>query len=75
MDVTGMSLSQVASMLKEMAAFLKKLHQLLFGKDFRHNLTESLKTKKQSVKLLQKLINLPTERGPFEKVPHFIKKS
>ena len=44
---------QVASMLKEKAAFLQKHNQVQFGKDFRDHLTESL---------LQKLVNLPTKR-------------
>ena len=42
LGVTGTSSSQVASMLKEKAAFLQKHDQALFGKDFRDHLTESL---------------------------------
>ena len=45
LGVTGTSSSQVASMLKEKAAFLQKHDQALFGKDFRDHLTESLKVK------------------------------
>ena len=43
---------QVASMLKEKAAFLQKHDQVLFGKYFRDHLTESLKAKKQSIEAL-----------------------
>ena len=42
LGVTGTSSSQVASVLKEKAAFLQKHNQALFGKDFRDHLTESL---------------------------------
>ena len=73
LGVTGTSLSQVASMLKERAAFLQKHNQALFGKDFRDHLTESLKAKKHLSKQLPKLVNLSTGRDPFERAPHFIK--
>ena len=48
LGVTGTSSSQVASILKEKAAFLQKHDQALFGKDFRDRQTESLKAKEQS---------------------------
>ena len=48
----GPSPPQVASMLKEKAAFLQKHDHALFGKDFRDYLTESLKAKKQSIEAL-----------------------
>ena len=119
LGVTGTSSSQVASMLKEKAAFLQKHDQAIFGKDFKHHLTESLKAKKQSIETIAEVSKytnkkrsfregpsfyqerpnggqkfrsnyngnyilfqkkgslsqqqLPTERGPFERVPHFIK--
>ena len=72
LGVTGTSLSQVASMLKERAAFLQKQNRALFGKDFRDHLTESLKAKKHLSKQLPKLVNLSTGRDPFERAPHFI---
>ena len=62
LGVTGTFLSQVAK-----KAFLQKHDQALFQKDFRDHLTESLKAKKESIEVMQKLVNLPTERGPFEK--------
>ena len=52
LGVTGTSSSQVASMLKEQAAFLQKHDQELFGKDFRDHQTESLKAKEQSIEAI-----------------------
>ena len=49
---TGTFSSRVASMLKEKAVFLQKHDQVIFEKDFRDHLTESLKAKKQSVKAI-----------------------
>ena len=66
LGVTETSSSQVASMLKEKAAFLQKHDKALFGKDFRDHLTKTLKAKEQSVKAI-------AERNPFERAPHFIK--
>ena len=71
--VIGTSSSQVASMLKEKASFLQKHDQLLFEKDFRDHLTERLKAKSNLSKHLQKLVNLPRERGLLARAPHFIK--
>ena len=57
LGVTGTPSSQVASMLKEKAAFLQKHDQALFGKDFRDHLKQINNLSKQ----LQKLVNIPTE--------------
>ena len=65
----------LAPLLKEKAAFLQKQDQALFGKDFRDQITESLKAKKQSIKAIAEVSNLPTERDPFDKAIHFIKES
>ena len=73
LGVTGTSSSQVASMLKEKAAFLQKHDQAHFPKDFRDHLTGSLKAKKQSIEAIAEIVNLPRERGPFKCAPHFIK--
>ena len=73
LGVTGTSSSQVASMLKEKAAFLQKHDQALFRKDFRDHLTGSLKAKKQSIEAITEVSKSPTGRGPFERAPHFIK--
>ena len=82
LGITGTtSSSQVALLLREKAEFLRKHDQAFFGKDFRDNLTESLKAKNLS-KQLQKLVNLPTERSPYQgrpnggakiQVEHFVK--
>ena len=55
-------------MLIEKAAFLQKHDQVLFGKDFRDHLTESLKTKKESIERLAEVSKSTNrERDPFER--------
>ena len=52
LGITRTSLSQVASMLQDKAIFLQKHNHVLFGKDFRDNLTKSLKAKKESIEAI-----------------------
>ena len=60
-------------MLIEKAAFLQKHNQVLFGKDFRDHLTESLKTKKESIERLAEVSKSTNRERPFQEGPHFIK--
>ena len=71
LDVTGASSSQVASMLKEKAAFLQKHDQALFRKDFRNYLTKSLKAKKQSIKAIAEVSKSTNRKRPFPDGPSF----
>ena len=60
-------------MLKEKATFLQIHDQVLFGKDFRDQLTEILTGKNQSIDATAEVSKLRTANGPFERGPHFIK--
>ena len=60
-------------MLIEKAAFLQKYVQVLFGKDFRDHLTESLKAKKESIETLAEVSKSTNRERPFREGPHFIK--
>ena len=71
MGVTGTSSLEVASMLKEKAAFLQKHDQALFGKDFRDHLTESLKAKKQSIDAIAEVSKSTNRKRPFREGPSF----
>ena len=71
LGVTGTSSSQVASMLKEKAAFLQKHDQALFGKDFRDHLNKSLKAKKQSIKAVTEVSKSTKRRRSFREGPSF----
>ena len=71
LGVTGTSSSQVASILKEKAAFLQKHDQALFGKDFRDHLTESLKAKKQSIEAITEVSKSTNRKRPFREGPSF----
>ena len=71
--VTGISSSQVASMLKEKLVFLRKHDQALFAKDFRDHLTKSLKAKTQSIEATAEVSKSTNEEGSFERASHFIK--
>ena len=71
LGVTGTSSSQVASMLKEKAAFLQKHDQALFGKDFRDNLMGSLKAKKQSIEAITEVSKSTNRKRPFREGPSF----
>ena len=71
LGVTGTSSSQVASVLKEKAAFLQKYDQALFGKDFRDHLTESLKAKKQSIEAIAEFIKYTNRKRPVREGPSF----
>ena len=71
LSVTGDSSSQVASMLKEKAAFIQKHNQRLFGKDFRGHLTESLKAKKQSTEAIEEVNKCTNRNRPFREFPSF----
>ena len=65
LGVTETSSSQAASILEEKAAFLQKHNRALFGKDFRDHLTESRKTKKQSIKALAEFSKSTNRKKPF----------
>ena len=71
LGVTGTSSLQVASMIKEKAAFLQKLDQALFGKGFRDLLTESLKAKKQSIEAIAEVSKSNNRKRPFRDGPSF----
>ena len=71
LGVTGTSSSQVASMLKEKAAFLQKHDQALFGKDSRDHLTESLKEKKQPIEAITEVSKSTNRKRPFREGPSF----
>ena len=71
LDVTGTSSSQVASVLKEKAAFLQKHDQALFGKDFRDCLTESLKAKKKSIEPIAEVSKSTNRKRTFRESPSF----
>ena len=71
LGVTGTSSSQVASMLKEKAAFPQKHDQALFGKYFRDHLTESLKAKKQSIEAITEVSKSTNRKRPFREGPLF----
>ena len=71
LGVIGTSSSQVASMLKEKAAFLQKHDQALFGKDFRDHLNKSLKAKKQSIKAMAEVSKSTNRRRSFREGPSF----
>ena len=73
LGVTGTSSSQVASMLKEKAAFLQKHDQALFGKDFRDHLTKSLKPKKQSIEATAEVSKSFNRKRLFRDGPSFYK--
>ena len=73
LGVTGTYSSQVASILKEKAAFLQKHDQALFGKDFRDHQTESLKAKEQSNEAIAEVRKSTYQQSSFERAPHFIK--
>ena len=72
LGVTGTSPSQVASILKEKAAFLQKHDEVLFEKDFRDYLSESLKAKKQSIEAIAEVNKTMNRKRPFRRVPHFL---
>ena len=69
--VTGTSSSQVASMLKEKAAFLEKHNHALFEQNIRGHLTKSLKAKKQSIKAIAEVIKSTNRKRPFREGPSF----
>ena len=71
LGVTGTSSSQVASVLKEKAAFLQKHDQALFGKDFRDYLTESLKAKKKSIEPIAEVSKSKNRKRTFRESPSF----
>ena len=64
MRITETSLLQVASMLKEKAAFLQKHDQMLFEIDFRDHLTKSLKAKKQTIAAIAEVSKWSFWEGP-----------
>ena len=72
LGVTGTSPSQVASILKEKTAFLQKHDEVLFEKDFRDYLSESLKAKKQSIEAIAEVNKTMNRKRPFRRVPHFL---
>ena len=74
LGVTETSSLQVASMLKEKAAFLPQRNQELFGKDFRDHLTKSLKTKKQSIEAIAEVTKSSNRKRPFREGPSFYQK-
>ena len=67
LGITGTSSSQVALLLKEKAEFLRKHDQAFFGKDFRDNLTESLKAKKQSIKAIAEVNKSTNRKKPLSR--------
>ena len=71
LGVTGTSSPQVASVLKEKAAYLQKHDQALFGKNFRGHLMESLKVKKQSIKAITEVSKSTNRKSPFREGPSF----
>ena len=71
LGVTGTSSSQLASMVKEKAAFLQKHDEALFGNDFRDHLTESLKAKKQSIEAITEISKSTSRKRPFREGPSF----
>ena len=71
LGVTGTSSSQVASILNEKAAFLRKHNQVLFRKGFRDHLSESLKGKKQFIEVTAELSKSTNRKRPFREGPSF----
>ena len=65
LGVTGTSLSQVASMLKEKATFPQKHNKVLFRIYFRDHLTKSLKAKKQSIEEIAEVGKSTNRKRPF----------
>ena len=68
LGVRGTSTKQVAVMLKEKASFLQKHDKALFGKEFNHNLAETIKAKKQSIEAITE-VRRPNNRQPFRGGP------
>ena len=56
-------------MLQEKAAFLQKHDQVLFGKDFRDQLMEILKGKKQSIDATAEVSKYTNRKWPFREGP------
>ena len=71
LGVTGTSSSQVASILNEKAAFLRKHNQALFRKGFRDHLSESLKGKKQFIEVTAEVSKSTNRKRPFREGPSF----
>ena len=73
LGVIGTSSLQVASMLKEKAAFLQKHHQALFRKDFKDHLNESLTAKKQSIEAVTEVSKSTNRKSSFREGTSFYK--
>ena len=56
-------------MLQEKAVFLQKHDQVLFGKDFRDQLMEILKGKKQSIDATAEVSKYTNRKWPFREGP------
>ena len=67
----GSSPTQAASMLKDKAALFKRADDNLFGKEFREDLADSLKERKQENEVVSEIsrgIMKPFSRDPLSEI-------
>ena len=66
--LTGKSITQVAALLKEKVSFFEKHDKASFGKEFKDTLTETIKSKKQSIEAITE-VSMLNSRQLFRREP------